>query len=228
MLRILASLIWSLTIGVADVGHMLLSHTIDLQAMIFLVVAMVPWLGFTLKSADFDLIRGRLHIEAPEVIEAARKLLPITGGSAAALPAPESAKHQETEAEQAIELKHPQKLRTEDQLDLYEIDPNLALVKFRIEIERRLTLLAKIYDLYPSDSKTPMSASQLIRRLTDAEIFGRDFAEGLTRFVQLGNLAAHGAQVSTEAALAVQMVEPQILSVLDALIKGAQVPRNRK
>jgi hypothetical protein len=100
--------------------------------------------------------------------------------------------------------------------EIASTDSNLALVAFRIELERRLALLARKYQI----DTEHRGVGQLLRELQRREAIPASVASGLTDLVALGNQAAHGAKVSDEAAHWMLEVGPEVLGVLDDLIKA--------
>jgi hypothetical protein len=102
-----------------------------------------------------------------------------------------------------------------------EIDPNLGLVGFRVEIEKRLLVLAEKNNL--DTYRKPLS--NIVRMLQDRNIIPIHEASGLMELVGLGNRAAHGASVSPDAANWVLDVGPSILSSLDKLIEHTENDR---
>ena len=72
-------------------------------------------------------------------------------------------------------------------------DPSLALVAIRIEIEKAVRSSLK------SEGR-PIPLSRAINQLISDGIITSSVANGLTELIQLGNRAAHGVEVDTEAA----------------------------
>lgn len=95
---------------------------------------------------------------------------------------------------------------------VFESDPNLALVGFRIEIEQRLRQLAANHEV--PDGR---GLQRLVRSLAEKQVLAPEVASGLLELVALGNQAAHGVKVSSDAAAWVLDVGPSILIQLDAL-----------
>ncbi len=95
------------------------------------------------------------------------------------------------------------------------MDPNLALVALRIEIERRLTSLAGTADIAGPPRN---STRRMIDLLTRQGVLPYPVAEALLRLVDLGNRAAHGVEVAPEAGTWAQDEGPRLLAALDALI----------
>ncbi len=99
---------------------------------------------------------------------------------------------------------------------LAQEDPNLTLVGFRIELERRLNALAAKHNLATPNK----SAGQLLRVLQEKSLIPSKMASGLADLVALGNQAAHGAEVSANAARWVLDTAPEVLNELDRLIRS--------
>ncbi|MBQ1785097.1 MAG: DUF4145 domain-containing protein [Gammaproteobacteria bacterium] len=72
-------------------------------------------------------------------------------------------------------------------------DPNLALVAIRIEIEKAVREVV-------GEEQRPVPLSRAIQQLTADGIISNSVANGLKDFIQLGNHAAHGVEVESEAA----------------------------
>ena len=99
-------------------------------------------------------------------------------------------------------------------LSIVDQDPNLALTGLRIEIEKRLRELAPLVGLPKS---RPLS--QLIRDLQAESVLSSEQSSGLLELVSLVNQAAHGVEVSPSAAYSAIQSGPQVLSVLDLILK---------
>jgi len=78
--------------------------------------------------------------------------------------------------------------------DIAAHDSSLALVAIRIEIEKSIRNSI-------GEERHFMALSQGISKLVSDEVITRDIAEGLRELIQLGNKAAHGVEVESEAAL---------------------------
>jgi hypothetical protein len=90
-------------------------------------------------------------------------------------------------------------------------DPNLALVGVGIEIEKRLRDLAEQAALEIGSK----SATYLLAQLVRAELIPSEVASGLRELIALRNQAAHGSQVTEEAARWALEGLPIILQTLD-------------
>jgi hypothetical protein len=99
-------------------------------------------------------------------------------------------------------------------LAVYEHDPNLALVGFRIEVEKRVRELAWVHGL--DHNRAPLQG--LILGLTNRGVIPPEKGSGLMELIALGNRAAHGAAVTADAGSWVLDVGPSILLQLDTLI----------
>ena len=99
--------------------------------------------------------------------------------------------------------------------DVAKKDPNLALVAFRIELEKRLAALAAQYGI----SDSGRGAGFLLRELRTRHAIPLSVASGLSELIALGNQAAHGASVSPDAAEWVLEVGPTVLGILDEAIQ---------
>ncbi|MET0076406.1 MAG: hypothetical protein ABW130_19330 [Candidatus Thiodiazotropha lotti] len=209
-MKIFTKILMSLIAIAVAAAHMFLpSVTIDAITLTLLVLAAFPWLLPYIK--DFE-IPGVVKISLPETKAATDKLkkdyiikakpaeFKLTTHPATITATPEAPTEQ-----QALESTF-QSLRR-----ISETEPNLALVGFRIEIERRIVRLAQIFDL----NTDRIGLSRLVRELVKREIISNDAGSGLTELIALGNQAAHGADVTREAADWVLDVGPSILTQLE-------------
>jgi hypothetical protein len=94
---------------------------------------------------------------------------------------------------------------------VYEEDPNLALVGFRIEIEKRLIRLAEAANIPTERTRL----HKLVRNLVRLGVVSESVASGLMELIALGNQAAHGASVAPEAAKWMLDIGPGILRGLE-------------
>lgn len=99
-----------------------------------------------------------------------------------------------------------------------EIDPNLCLVGFRIEIEKRLLRLAEQNGI--DTFRRPLY--RIVKALNERQMLPGPVASGLNDLIKMGNSAAHGADVSPDAAEWVLDAGPSILNTLDSLIEPQQ------
>lgn len=205
-----------IAIAIAAAHIFLPSVTIDAITLTLLVLAAFPWLLPYIQ--DFE-IPGVVKISLPETKAATDKLkedhiikvkpaqLKITTYPATITATPAAPSDQEILESTFESLRR-----------ISETEPNLALVGFRIEIEKRIVRLAQFFDL-----KTErVGLNRLVRELTKREIISSDAGSGLTELIALGNQAAHGADVTREAAEWVLDVGPSILTQLEDI----QQPEN--
>ena len=159
---------------------------LDATDLLILALAVLPWLSSILKSVEFP---GGGKIEFKDVQSAVSKVL--VGAPVAV-------------AARAVRYSR----------DISQsIDPNLALVGLRIEIERRVARLAAKHGLGPE-----RSLLRTIRSLQSNGLVNAGTVSGLLDLLMLGNRAAHGAAVDQEVAVWARDYGPQVLAVLDELL----------
>ena len=163
---------------------------IDAVSLGFVALAILPWLSPLIKSAELP---GGIKIEFQDVRAAAEQ---VTAG------APSGAAHIVTAPE-------PQYLTIAEQ------DPRLGLILLRIEIERRAREIAELAQI-PSRG----SLTNLMRELNSHAILSDQSYSGLRELVELGNRAAHGVPVATDAAYAAIDFGPRVLGVLDERLQS--------
>jgi len=95
-----------------------------------------------------------------------------------------------------------------------ERDPNLALVGLRIDLERRIRALAK-----ENSVRTTQPLQRVVRDLQGVNALTPGEVEGLTDLIAAGNKAAHGADVSSEAAHWLAANSQALLTTLDSKLK---------
>jgi hypothetical protein len=199
-------------------GHLIWPNVnIDLVIVVLLAVAILPWLAEVIRSVEFP---GGFKIELQDVKAATEK---VTGSRAATAEYSIACSESVTATEKvtvsrAATVGPPTTPAREENLEfLREVargDPNLALVGLRIEIERRLSQLAQLAQL-PAARR---SAGVMLRDLVAHEQVDRQTAAGLGDLIALGNQAAHGAEVSSNAATWALDTGPLILEMLDSLL----------
>ncbi len=160
-----------------------LLNTTDL---FILALALLPWLSSILKSVEFP---GGGKIEFKDVQEAVSK-------------ATEEASEAVLERAKAYSEEIPP-----------DVDPDLALVGLRIEIERRVRRLA-----IKAGLETQKSLMRTIRALQKEGVLAGARVSGLVELVMFGNQAAHGRAVDKDAAEWARDCGPQVLAVLDELL----------
>jgi hypothetical protein len=174
---------------------------VDMTTIILIVAAVLPWLASVIRSVELP---GGFKIELQDIKIAAGK---VTAGKMAKT------------TSQLLPNRRDDNL--EFLRDVSKTDPNLAFVGLRIEIERRLSQIVRDLEL----PATRRSAGALLRDLVAHECIDRETAAGLGDLIALGNQAAHGVEVSSNAAQWAIDTAPLILDLLDSLVLSGQ---NRK
>lgn len=162
---------------------------IDAISLGLLLIAILPWLAPLIKAAELP---GGLKITFQDIQEAAERV----AGDA-------------PEVVARVSEGEPSYLIIADQ------DPSLALVGFRIEIEKRLRALAEHTGIPKSRPLT-----QLTKELQERGVLSARSAGGLLDLIALGNQAAHGVEVSPNAALSSMKIGPRVLEVLDGKLRS--------
>lgn len=162
-------------------------------------LALLPWLLPILKSLELP---GGVKIELRDAIAATEKIIPksVTDKATLKTDSTLSGTAEVIQTEPISTLKH-----------VAQRDPNLAMVGFRIEVEKRLLYLAQLNQI----ENNRISLVKLVRVLHDRKVLTTKTASGLTDLISLGNRAAHGAEVSPEAVEWVLDVGQSILDELD-------------
>lgn len=184
------------TAAVLVVLHMVFPNLgIDAITVALVVLGALPWLLPFLKSLELP---GGVKVELVDAKAATEKIIMESIPAAA-----DASVVTMDDAQNVVEtLRH-----------VAGRDPNLALVGFRIELERRLLRIAEERSI---DSKR-MSLHRLIRELQDRGVLPPEVAGGVSDLVALGNRAAHGVEVSPDASAWVLEIGPSILARLEAL-----------
>lgn len=151
------------------------------------VVAILPWLTFLIQSAKFP---GGWEITFREVQKAAKKAAQTTHTS-----------------EPMVANESPSVFEVAD------LDSNLALVYLRIEIEKRLRIIAENANL---SSTGPLS--RLFRDLQENKVINDVVFSGLQELITAGNRAAHGAVVESSVVNSILEFGPKIINALDRSI----------
>lgn len=194
------------------VGHFLWpTFSLDTIYIIALVIAFIPWLAPVIKSIELP---GGFKIEVQDLKEITDKLT----GLAVEPEQPPRVSEAPPQQQQRWEYRPQQSQRAPAPVDpfiairqLAATDPNLALVAFRIELERRLVSLAQRHGL----ATQRQGAGQLLRRLQANQAITPSVASGLAELLALCNQAVHGAEVSPGAAQWMLDVGPGVLAALD-------------
>ena len=172
---------------------------IDITAIALLLIAALPFSGALLKNLASSGVKnlelpGGIKIELAEVKAAADKV--IKGWADVKLPALRaSGTISETKAKSSVK-----NIPIEDPMatirEVANTDSNLGLVAFRIEIEKRIRSIAENFQI--KSQKAPVG--KLIRELQNLEILPPNVSGGLMELIALGNRAAHGVEVDSDAA----------------------------
>ena len=184
----------SLKIGITVISVLLIlirliwpNLNIDSITLGLLAVAVLPWLSILIESAEFP---GGWKIKFRNIKDAGDKIIgdePLPSGQ----PKPEAS-----------------------YLEIADIDPNLALVGLRIEIEKRIRTLASHFN-FPINK----SLKNTILDLQLKNVLPHDVANGLLELIRAGNSAAHGAWVEKNVADWAIDSGRNILAHLDHLLK---------
>jgi len=180
VMKLIAGLVTLLFLGLAY-GHLFVgSFSVDVIAIILLVLAILPWLFPYLKSFELP---GGFKIELKDVQKAFEKVTPDDTASVKDVPT--------------------------------DLDPQLALVALRIDIE-------KLIRSYQTDIGNKHSSLSIrIQVLANEGILSRDVAEGILELIKLGNAAAHGAEVDKDAAEFALYKSGAVIKRLEEQLKDA-------
>jgi len=161
--------------------------TIDSTTLGLLLIAFVPWLAPFLKSIELP---GGLKVELQGIGERAKNAGMLASGE---LDSPKPAFSFQIVAES---------------------DPNLALAGLRIEIEKRLVLLAEANDIGPGNR----GLGYLLRELNQRSILSAEERSVLADLISQLNSAVHGASVTKESLDWALEVGPKLLLSLEERI----------
>lgn len=168
------------------IGHLVWpAAAIDAITATLLLVAIVPWLQPLFKSLELP---GGVKVEFQDLERVAARA--DAAGLLASSPPTERPRY--------------------SFLEVASSDPNLALAGLRIELERRLELLAHSRGELP-----PKGVGNLLRFLNSRELIGGQEREVLSDLAVLLNSAVHGARVDPEAAKWALEMGPRILQALE-------------
>lgn len=156
---------------------------LDAISLGLLIVAIVPWVSGLFESLELP---GGWKISFRDLQRAADEIPNVPTGVAAAGEEP-------------------------SYLAIQGLDPGLALVGLRIEVEKRLQ------QLDPELGPRPLGARQMVRRLASTGAIPANLAGALDEIVMAGNAAAHGAEVPAPAQDFAFTEGPRILNWLDSL-----------
>lgn len=174
---------------------------IDATTIVLITLASIPWILPYIKSFDF---LGLGKIELNDVKSATDKII-------------SERKDLKTDGEGKLDTANYENQKLVDALffanlrRIAETDPNLSLVGFRVELEKRLQDLAERLDI-PTKRK---SIGLIVVNIEKKGILESYVISGLMELIRLGNLAAHGTEVKAEAIEWVLNAGPYILRGLD-------------
>jgi len=191
---------------------------IDPVTIALIVLVILPWLGPIIKGLASSGVKnvelpGGIKIELADIKSATDKVI----GGRANITLPMLQLRATGSVSEPKDIEVEQKIAADPLAYIQEVasaDSNLSLVAFRIEIEKRLRLLAK----FASVNTEKIALNQLIRMLQDKKILSPPMASGLMELIGFGNRAAHGVEVSKEASAWVLDIGPSIIMELDAII----------
>ena len=113
----------------------------------------------------------------------------------------------------------PSSNRSPTLLEVAQLDANLALVYLRVEIEKRLRMLAENVQL---NQNAPLA--QLFQKLQRMEVINHPLLSSLQEVVMAGNKAAHGATVEPDLAGWAMEHGPQIIDILHQVLEERGIP----
>jgi hypothetical protein len=184
---------WAITISmvVVAVVHLLRPDLkVDAITITALVIAALPWLAPLVQELELP---GGLKVKFQDLLVAK-----VKAEEAGLLASP-------TEAGALPEYSF---------LLVADTDPTLALAGLRIEIEKRLRLMAESHGLHVRPG-----VGSLLRELSRAQVLTSEEQNVLADLVHLLNSAVHGAAVDEQAAEWAIDVGPRLLRSLDMRIR---------
>ncbi len=204
MKLILISILLSIIFIALAIIHILFPNiNMDIITVIFIIFAFLPWIFPYIKSLEFP---GGIKIELKDTKLATEKILKNAGYTINSFDSTKNI-NMKADSERNYESAQIKLLRS-----VASSDPNLALVGFRIEIEKIIRNIAKRYNL---DDTKPLKL--IINQLENLNVLPKELSSGLIELISLGNRAAHGAEVSKEAAEWVLETGPPVLKILKTL-----------
>lgn len=171
---------------------------IDSVTLGLIVLALLPWFSEIIETLKLP---GGWEVKFRDMQKAGEK---IAEQLPSASPPPPS-----SVAPSLAESDEPAYLLIADK------DANLALAGLRIEIEKRLRLLAGKNQLPDRTSLT-----QMLRLLQQKEVLTPSALSGLQELIYAGNQAAHGARIEAGVADWAISYGPVVLDTLDRLIQN--------
>lgn len=200
---------------------------IDITAIALFFIAALPFSGALLKTLASSGVKnlelpGGIKIELAEVKAVTDKVIRGWARMEMELPAFKASIMTNGSKPDLAQNQIP----TEDPIvsirEVANTDPNLSLVAFRIEIEKRVRQIAKTYQI--KSHRT--SLGKLIRELQNLQILPSEVSSGLMDLVAIGNRAAHGVEVEVSAADWVLDFGGSIILKLDNILKNKK-PQNK-
>jgi hypothetical protein len=170
---------------------------IDSITLGLIILALLPWFSEIIESAKLP---GGWEVKFRDVKKAGEKIAEQVSPT----PAPEKRSFA------PIDTSEPAYLLVADR------DPNLALTGLRIEIEKRLRLIARRYQL-----PERLSLTQTLRELQKNEILTSEALSGLQELIYAGNQAAHGAKIEDSIADWAISNGPIVLRTLDNIVENS-------
>lgn len=210
---IIASFVWLFGLAGLDL-EWVLKHGFDATALAVGIAALLPSWTFIASEVDFSLLGQKFHIKAPEVEKAIEKVEQGSREVPALPPPPQSILRPPKQGSFGlVQLTGPSDHERFAEYLFGLNNPNLALVGLRIDIEKKVTEISDEVGILPKRSLTAT-----IRELQAREILPGDLAQGLLQFVDIGNRAAHGAEVDLGVAGDMLGARRTILSALDSVL----------
>lgn len=171
---------------------------IDAITVGLLIFGLLPWLSNLIESAKFP---GGWEVKFRDLEMAARAITQGTttttsSSTTTTTPAPEPS-----------------------YVSIATQDPNLALTGLRIEIEKRVRVIASQHGVQQTNS-----VRQALEQLKNAGVFDYRAIAGLDQIINAGNQAAHGANVEPRVAEWAIEYGPSVLKVLDNHIREPYKP----
>jgi hypothetical protein len=186
------------------IGLHLIYPTLKIDAIVISLVfiGILPWIIDSIKAFELP---GGFKIELKDVLAATQKVVnatvQISGKSVGKATVTGSLTNKSDTQIQFLQ-------------SISNTDPNLSLVGFRLELEKRIKNLGQRYEV-----DINQSLSRILSALSQKNVFTIDIQNGLYDLVEFGNKASHGAIFSKDASTYVLNNAPNIISYLDELIK---------
>lgn len=213
--RVLLTLV---ALGVAAVHMFVPSVIVDTITLILLVLAAVPWFLHYIRELE---VPGVVKITLKDTKAVTDKLAAGVSGKGVDVRVVVPPGEVTVEGHPpTVDVAPTHEDSFESLRQISKADPNLAMVVFRIEVEKRLRRIA----VAAGESSSQRSLQTIVRTLVDRKILQPNAGSGLMELIALGNRAAHGVEVTPDAAAWMLEIGPTILLQLDALPPLAQSP----